>query len=699
MRLLNLLRKKPFCNDFHFLLIPILLFLISLKYWPFYIVLGIYLIYLFKKTKLIIPSLVFILLFSIEILIHYFISNVTIPNNIDTYVSDIVNEDTYICYYKGIKIRVKEYDHKNEPGDYINLSISINEINDKSYSNDFDYKEYLKSNGIFFDSKGKTIKKYKNFYSLYKIKYYYKNYLKKHLSVDSYNYVSAVVFGDNTLEDSIKDTYSILGISHILAISGLHILFLFKIISFILLKVFNYYKKLIPISIIILYALLIGAPPSAIRATLFLLIGTLNKKGEVSYTRLDILSISMILMLILNPYQIYNTGFLLSYLVSFILIYKSKDKSILKGAYKSYLLIYFSTFPIVINMTNRISIISLILSPIFSLIIGFIIMPISYILAIVPILDYVFKYIFIGLNSYLEGISSYALFINVPSINIYIMVIYYVFFIILILFISKKKNIIAPLAVLSSFLVLIINLRFLNPFYKITYLDCGQGDSAIIELPNNKGLMVIDAYNSFDYLKSLGISKIDILLFTHSDSDHIGDYKEIIDYFDVKKIIYPLYDTRFKELMDYKLDAVISGDYFNFGNIKIDILAPINNYEDPNSNSIVLSFKIDNIKYLFTGDMTEKEEKDVIEKYGNTIDSDILKVAHHGSNTSSSIDFINRVSPSYSIISVAKKNSYNLPNKEIVARLESISKVYITYMKGNITILEYKGKVSIRTYR
>ena len=136
----------------------------------------------------------------------------------------------------------------------------------------------------------------------------------------------------------------------------------------------------------------------------------------------------------------------------------------------------------------------------------------------------------------------------------------------------------------------------------------------------------------------------------------------------------------------------------NSESFSIQIFGPINPYDDPNSNSIVFILKIYNTSILFTGDMTDSEERDVINKYGKKIDSDILKVAHHGSNTSSTKEFINLVSPTYSIISVGKNNSYNLPNKEIVERLSNISKVYMTKDCGNIDLYINKEGIVLNNY-
>ncbi|MCR5113153.1 MAG: ComEC family competence protein, partial [Acholeplasmatales bacterium] len=254
------------------------------------------------------------------------------------YVSDVRDEDSYIVYSGINKILVYDYDHNVAPGDTLTLTLKINSSS-KSYLTDFDYESYLFSKGISLSARVTSRSLIKHGFSINSVKYYYLKYLKNNLSEDSYNYVLAMVFGDNNLEDDIKDGYSALGISHVLAISGLHILFLYKIISFIMLKLFHYYRNKIPIILITMFVLFIGAPASCLRALLFLIIGELNKSGNTKYTRLDILSISCILMLIYSPYFVYQAGFLLSFLVNFVLIYSNeiigKSKSKLLGSYKT----------------------------------------------------------------------------------------------------------------------------------------------------------------------------------------------------------------------------------------------------------------------------------------------------------------------------------------------------------------------------
>ncbi len=702
MKLLQLLKKKPFCNDLHFFLIGVVLLLIGLKYYPLLILLFIYLAFVFKKTKLIIYILLLLTIIIANISILRIIRETNKKEEYRGYIVDIIDDNNYIFRSGLIKLRINDYNHNLSPGDVLDIKIEIIN-NEKNYDADFDYNNYLYSNNISYYGKIKEKKYIKKGFSIYSLKYNYKNYLKNILSDNSYQYVSTLVFGDNIFEDNIKDGYSILGLSHILAISGMHILLLFKIISFILLKLFHYYRDTIPILIISFFILLIGAPASCIRALLFLIIGALNKKGNIFYTKLDILSISFIIMILFNPYSFYSVGFILTYLISFILIFASdilEEKNKYKRIYKNYLLIYFISLPFVIDISGAISILSILLSPFLTL--GLIIIiPISYILAIFPILDYIFKYLFDFINIYINNLSALIPLLHIKSMNIYLKLIYYLLYGYLIYRLVSKKPIGRNIIFISMYLFLFISIKYINPIASVTYIGVGQGDSALIRLPYNQGVVLVDAYNSYNYLKSEGIDRIDYLVLTHSDADHIGDYEKILKHINVKNIIYPIYDDKFNELLN-EYNNKIAINYNKSIKLKstiMEIMGPINKYEDSNSNSIVFKINICNNVFLFTGDMTNKEEIDLINKYGNKLDSDILKVGHHGSNTSSCDSFIKYVSPNYSIISVGKNNKYNLPSEDVVNKLNKISKLYMTSNNGNITFYMLNNKMWIKTYK
>ncbi len=702
MGLLNKLKTKPFCNDVHFFLIGMMILIIGLKYYFILPLLFLYLLFIYKKTNYIIPILILLVttLFVITTLKIIRDNNYKIEYK---GMCEVVEDNNFVINTGLYKVKCYEYNHNYEVGDVVEVKIELYD-DKKSYDYDFDNSEYLYSKNISYSGKVIKSKYLHKLPTIYSLKYYYLKYLKNNLSNESYKYVETLMFGNNNLDNEIKDAYSILGLSHILAISGFHIIIIFKLISFILLKLFHYHAKLLPNVILGLFVIFIGFPPSAMRAWLFLCFEAVNKKGRIHYTKLDLLSIIAIILMLNNPYILFSTSFILSFLASFIMLYTNdfiKGENKLLNKYKLYILLSLVTFPFVLRITNAISVLSFLLSPILSIFVGYIIIPISILLTAFPILDTFLKYIFEFIDIYLINLSNYGYLIHVESFNIYKIIIYYFLLILFLLALSKEKSRMLTGLGLSLYLVFLICFRYIDLINHITFIDVGQGDSALIELAGNKGNILIDAYNSFDYLKRKGLKRIDYLVLTHSDNDHIADFKKIYDYFDVKMIVYPKYDDGFESLIgDYPNKIMV--DYTSkllVDDYEIDVLGPIKRHEDKNSNSVVLKLKISNYVFLFTGDMEEEEEKDLVNMYHNYLKSDVLKVGHHGSNTSSSDMFIKYVNPKYSIISVGLNNKYGHPNKEVLDRLIKYSKIYQTCISGNITFNIFHGKLNISTYR
>lgn len=233
---------------------------------------------------------------------------------------------------------------------------------------------------------------------------------------------------------------------------------------------------------------------------------------------------------------------------------------------------------------------------------------------------------------------------------------------------------------------------------KAHFLDVGQGDSALILAGSNA--MLIDAgdrgYGSgiVNYLKKQGVKKLDYLVLTHPHADHIGGAVEVINAFEIEKIIMPKVEhtTRtFENLLEtikskgMKITAPIPGDEYELGSAKFKILAPnSSSYKSLNDYSVVIRLTFGNTAFLFTGDAESTSESQILSK-GFEIKSDVLKVGHHGSSTSTSDRFLKSVSPKYAVISVGKGNSYGHPTQEVLGRLDSYSvKVYRTDEVGTI---------------
>lgn len=692
MKLLEKLNLKQYCNELHKSLIGVLLLYLAFKYPFITILLVVYMFYLYKdKTQF---SLCLGLLLVLFVLNEYYQKRSTdiLPNNIEAVVIDV--DDKYVILdYDNYHI-ISYTDEVLKVGDVVVCSLKYNKIKSKSYDTDFDLKEYYYSKKIFHVASIKECNVIGNKRNLNTIKYDIIEYLDSKLSSNTYAYVKAIVLGVNDLDEGLKEGYSMLGISHILAISGLHIMLLFKVLSLIFKRCLNIRYELIPIGIITVYVIIIGIPPACLRALLFLIIGSLDKYKTNKFTKLDILSISFIFTLLIKPYIFYNSSFILTYLVSFILCFSNeliKVKSKLLYNYLIYILIYFITFPITIGFNNYLSITSFILSPVLTIITSAIVIPLSFIVCLFPGLNGIVENIFIYFNAYINSLSSIRIGFDFISFNFISGMVYYFLYFLILIKLSKGFKISKNIGLLCFYLLIINNISYIIPINKVTFIDCGQGDSSLVEIGNKK--VLIDAYGCYDYLIDKRINKIDYIILTHSDNDHTQDIDKILDYANVGYVLYPKYDNFSRLKNKCNLVEVKSSYTFNVNEITFNILSPISNMNDLNSNSIVLQFKLDTTTYLFCGDITVDTEKKLIERYNNRLNSDVLKVAHHGSSSSSCEEFIRIVSPKYSIISVKENNIYNLPNNEVIQRLKKYSIVLYTYEKGNITFIHYNNQI------
>ena len=237
-----------------------------------------------------------------------------------------------------------------------------------------------------------------------------------------------------------------------------------------------------------------------------------------------------------------------------------------------------------------------------------------------------------------------------------------------------------------------------NNKLNILFLDVGQADSQLILYKGQS--MLIDAGNSTDGeyivngLKGLGITKLDYVIGTHVHEDHVGGMSQIIDSFEIGDFYLPYNTTSttsyYKKILtsltdkEEAINEANVGDKIHIEDLEVEIMSVDNSQpENENISSIVIEMTLGKQKYLFMGDAEDENEK-----ARNWNDVDVLKVGHHGSNTSSCEEFLKQVMPEISIISVGEGNSYNLPKDKILKRLENIdSTIYRTDLDGTIQIV------------
>ena len=616
---------------------------------------------------------------------HFILRIESIIYKDDTYTLNLSNK--YLSYYKG--------DYDFHIGDYVEIKGILYEPSNNTIPNLFNYKDYLKYQGINYILKIKEIRLYKQRSFLYKIKD------KIKIIIDSRktkSYLYAFIFGDTSyINNDIKESFNKMGISHLFAISGTHISFLTLLISYLYKKKkLNKYIYFIVINLIILlYMFLTNYLVSLLRIIVFFNLSFLNNK---KYSNTQLFFITTLISLIINPYYFFQTSFRYSFIISFFLI---KYSSLITGNYIKKIIIIsiiatLSSLPITILNNYEINILSIIYNIFFVPFISLIIFPLSILSIILPFLDNVLLFfikILEIISIDLKGIDILSFILKKPSIIVII-----IYYILLIMTLSKNKKVGILLIILLFFYY------HINDFRKESYLlalDVGEGDSLILK--NNSKTILIDtgrnnSNNTINYLKSKGIRNIDYLILTHGDADHMGEALNIVNNYKVDKVIFNIgeYNDLEKELIKTlstkKIPYYKNIKEITINNNKLTFLYT-KEYDNENDNSNVIYTKINNYKILLMGDAEYNKEKDIINKY-NLSNVDILKVGHHGSKTSSNNDFINIINPKYSIISVGK-NNYGHPNKEVLNNL-SKSNIYRTDKDGSI-MFKLSSKLEIIT--
>ena len=560
----------------------------------------------------------------------------------------------------------------------------------------------IKSDNITLIEKNRNI--------LYKIKIYLANRISK---IKRSEYLNTFILGDcSSINEEIIDSYKINGISHLFSVSGMHITLLSSIILFILNKVrksnVNY---LFVIIFLIFYMFLTNFTVNVIRATFLFIFIILNKLLKLKLSTFKILIMILCINLIINPFNIYNIGFKFSYIISIYLVIFNKLinklKNYISKIFMTSLISFLVSIPILINNYFSINIMTIINNIIFVPLVSILIFPFSLIVLFIPKLDIVYEFLINILENLTIFMSTFKIEIILCHIDFFIIILYYLLITFILYKIYKNKYRYILLIIVVIFFHTNINYIRNNTF--ITFIDVDQGDSALIHFPYNKGNILLDtggiynyniSLNTIGYLKSEGIKKIDYLVLSHGDYDHMGKAINLVNNFKVEKVIFncgphnDLEKELIKVLYKKKIKYYSCIKELNIDNIKLYFLQT-KEYDNENDNSNVIYTELNGYKFMFMGDASTATEKDILEKY-NISDIDVLKVGHHGSKTSSSEEFISEMNPNYSIISVGKNNRYGHPNKEVLDNLKDF-KIYRTDKDGSIMFKIKNNKLEIET--
>ena len=525
---------------------------------------------------------------------------------------------------------------------------------------------------------------------------------KRIYNSENNDYYLAFILGDKALLSSeIFDAYQKNGISHLLAISGMHINMLVLAISMF---IKNEKKEfVVTSSFLLIYLFLTGITASIMRAILFYCFKRINKLVNLRYSNMHILILSAYVILVIDPFMLYDLGFIYSFVVCFGIIYY---KDYLKGNYFTKLLklstiTFLFSLPITALVNYEVNLFSIFINLIFVPWISLFLYPLTLLSFVLSFLNPILNFFITITNNLNIFLGKFSILINIPKMPLIFVVLFY--FILL-----TKKHI--------FYLIIIIIICKLLPMldfnYYIYYLDVGQGDSSVLVSPHNKETIMIDTggkveyklddwkkkkktYNLSDntikFLKSKGITKLSYLIITHGDADHAKESLNIIKNIKVKNIVLNNGSTNYLEKEIISLNINITKKYklkyFNVINLNNEV------YDNENDNSIINYVTFLKYKFLFMGDASIKVENDLLSKY-NIKNINVLKIGHHGSKYSTSKNFVDIIKPKYSVISVGRNNRYGHPHEEVLENLKN-SQVLRTDLKGTISFKINKKQINV----
>ena len=722
---------------------------------------------------------------------------------IEAIITSKPDEKNYYNCYK-IKYKTKKYYlyvkkdiEKFEIGDVVKINATYSEAKKQRNFKGFDYNIYLKSKNIhgiykatYIRKIGKSekikikIAKFMNDVRQKMTAIYKNNFSKDNLAV-----LEGLTIGDKSdINETITENFRNANLSHVLAISGAHLSYIILGISLIMKKLKN--KRLsqfITIVCVMFFVVLTGMSASVTRAGLMCIIpiiASILKRKNDFYTTM---CLSILIQIFINPYVIFDIGFILSYagVLGIVIFYKTIYMKIHLKITSVAISANIVLIPIMAYYFNTISISFLFSNFIASIVLGPIII-LGYLSTI-----FRFKIIFVLINILISILLKSTKFfadltflranIITPSF-ISIAIYYYILYIILkfekyqsnddeienknkfkfknifentkymnYLIKAKRepkiKNKMNKLEVKANqkrfkhnkktrilIIILIIvqiisNINFTifdkNNLY-INFIDVGQGDCTLIRYKNTN-IMIdsggSDDNNDYDVgqnvlmrnLLSKKIRKLDYIVISHFDADHCQGFMYLLKNFKIKNAIIcrqaensRYYEELLKISKEKKINIIYvkRGEKISINKINFFILNPNNedsfiNKNAMNNNAVVCKLVFYNFSALFTGDIEREAEDDITKTYksSNILKSDILKVAHHGSKTSSTEEFLDLVKPRMALIGVGENNKFGHPNKTTIEKLNKRKvKIYRTDLNGEICIkVNKKGKIKVRT--
>ncbi len=620
------------------------------------ILLLIFVFFRFKKKVL--------LLSSIFILSGVGLSYIRFDFNKESYQGMVVEvKDNYYVFSSSLeKMYIYEPNHSHEIGDVLLISGEKKELDFATLESEFDFKDYLNRKGIYYELKYKSIEvKSENPIKLHKFK---KEFLSK-FDENTGSVISSLLFGESKSSE-FTDLGREMHLMRLVSSSGIYLSFIYLLVFKLLLLLIKNERYAHLFAVFLLSPLFVLSFPKFIVIKFFALkivrwINNYPLKRKFSY--LEITSFSAIAFLFIDPNLARQDGFILSYFIPLIFLYIRGSFHFSKK-WKSSLFLLLAVMgffiPFSIKYYSEISLFALPIQLLFTPLYIFLFLLAILGLMKIPIYGFISTYGNVMFNS-LKAINNYGVYIYTGSISEVGILIYELLYLGLLYFLSIRLKPISRISILSFSVLL---LYYLVPFQGlksyVSFINVGQGDSTLIHYKNTAILIDTGGLKNKDvatdvlipFFKKRQIYKLDLVITTHDDFDHSGALTSLVSNFKVNRYVSSYQD------FPLTINNITINNYNNYSSL----------WDEDNDRSLVLGFHVDKYDYLVMGDAPKKIEEAIMKDY-KYIPCDILKVGHHGSNTSTSDVFVNFLKPKVAIISCGKNNYYGHPHNEVIAIL------------------------------
>jgi len=630
--------------------------------------------------------------------------------------------------------------------DKLKVVVQIYPLEEIRNPHDFDYKNFLAERDIHVHAGLEQV-----LYKLQHRQYFMaflrskvNNLIKNNFSPSSEPLATALLLGNKKkITPQTKQQFSRSGLSHIMAVSGLHVGFVvapfWLLIPYIRQWRLGKWLGLILLALLLfVYAGVTGFPASVIRASVMALLLAYSFLWYKAADALNLMAVAGIILLLVDPAQLFDVGFQLSFTaVAVILLIFPIIKSRLPGwiFYKWYgqpiavmvvsaivqiglapvLMYYFGEFSLIGPLVNAVIIPFLgiiMVWAIGSLMVALFSMPAGELINIPA------EWFIQFLQWTTAEVSSWVwTWINMEVTTGFIFIIWFF----MIAWVAswpipkfRWKWAIALLCSLVLYQSIQLTKKWIERPLRVIYFDVGQGDAALLSTPDEHHILIDtgvwrSGYSSGEatilpHLKAENIQKLDAVYLSHPHADHIGGIEAVMENVPVATIynsgssytsdLYYRYIKK-ADSLNIPLQSVQAGDIHQYGHLMIQIYGPLDakNISDVNESSIILEAIYGKTEFLFMGDAVREQEVDLLHNFGTLSDTDVLKVAHHGSKTSSDPRFLKTATPDMSVVSLGWQNRYDHPHTSAVNRLYSTSEaVLFTSLQGAI-ILESDGRM------